>query len=89
MERYLDMRTKQAKDEREREAQLAREREASHSNDFSIKRCISVLNTMEVAKDEKAKAYSVFKDPDNTQIFMSVCDDYPESALIWLRNEMA
>ena len=89
MERYLDMRTKQADDEREREAQLAREREASQSNDFSIKRCISVLNTMEVAKDEKAKAYSVFKDPDNRQIFLSACDDDPESALIWLRNEMA
>ena len=44
---------------------------------------------MEVAKDENAKAYSVFKDPDNRQIFLSVCDDDPESALIWLRNEIA
>lgn len=91
MERYLDRRTKQTEDEaaqlaREKEAQLAREKE---SNDFSIKRCISVLNSMDVTKAEKVKAYTVFKNAENREIFVSACDEDPESALSWLRSEMA
>ena len=91
MERYLDMRTKQTEDEvaqlaREKEAHLAREKE---SNDFSIKRCISVLNSMDVTKAEKVKAYTIFKNAENREIFVSVCDEDPESALSWLRSEMA
>ncbi|KAF0914052.1 hypothetical protein E2562_026470 [Oryza meyeriana var. granulata] len=91
MERYLDMRTKHAKDEaahlaREKEAHLAREKK---NNDFSIKRCISVLNSMEVTKEEKAKTYAIFKNAENREIFVSACDEDRESALIWLRNEMA
>ncbi|KAF0905097.1 hypothetical protein E2562_000900 [Oryza meyeriana var. granulata] len=71
IERYLDMRTKQAEDEaahlaREKEAYLAREKEI---NDFSIKRCISILNSMEVTKEKKAKAYAVFKNAENRGIF--------------------
>ncbi|KAF2920221.1 hypothetical protein DAI22_08g194111 [Oryza sativa Japonica Group] len=99
MERYLDMRTKQTEDEaaqlaREKEAQLAREKEAhlareKESNDFSIKRCISVLNSMDVTKAEKVKAYTVFKNAENREIFVSACDEDPESALSWLRSEMA
>jgi hypothetical protein len=46
---------------------LAREREVRGSDDFSIKNCIAVLNTLEVTK-EKVKAYKVFKDSDNRQI---------------------
>jgi hypothetical protein len=57
--------------------------------ELSIKKCISIIGTMEVTKEEKAKAYNVFKDLDNRQIFLSACDDDAESALIWLRNEMA
>ena len=91
MERYLDMRTKQTEDEaaqlaREKEAHLAREKE---SNDFSIKRCISVLNSMDVTKEKKVKAYTVFKNAENREIFVSACDEDPESALSWLRSEMA
>jgi hypothetical protein len=57
MGRYLKMMTKQAEDET---AHLAREKEAAEGNDFSIKRCISVLNTMQVTKQKKTKAYAVF-----------------------------
>jgi hypothetical protein len=62
MERYLDIRSKQAEDEA---TQLAREREARGGDHFSIKNCIAVLNTLEITKEEKDKAYKVFKDPDN------------------------
>jgi hypothetical protein len=86
MERYLDIRSKQAEDEA---TQLAREREARGGDDFSIKNCIAVLNTLEVTKEEKVKAYKVFKDPDNRQIFLSACNDDREAALMWLRDEMA
>uniref|UniRef100_A0A0E0JT31 Uncharacterized protein n=1 Tax=Oryza punctata TaxID=4537 RepID=A0A0E0JT31_ORYPU len=92
MERYLDMRTKQTEDEA---AQLAREKEAhltkeKENNDFSIKKCIFILNSMvEVTKEEKAKAYTVFKNGENREIFVSACEEDAESALIWLRNEMA
>lgn len=93
IERFLEMRTKQAEDE---VAQLARENEArekdargeaAKGDDFSIKRCISVINTMAVTKVEKAKAYAVFiKSKENREAF--ICADQ-EAALIWLRNEMA
>ncbi|KAG2605337.1 hypothetical protein PVAP13_4NG100419 [Panicum virgatum] len=49
-----------AKEVKEEVACLDKENEAAKSNDFSIKRCISVLNTLEVTKEEKAKAYAVF-----------------------------
>ncbi|TVU46671.1 hypothetical protein EJB05_06221, partial [Eragrostis curvula] len=84
MERYLDTRTKQAED-----VLLAKIKEVVQGMDISIKRCISVLNSMEVTKEEKAKAYSVFKSQVNREIFLSACDEDTESALIWLRNEMA
>jgi uncharacterized protein Smg (DUF494 family) len=68
MERYLDFKSKQVKDEA---TQLEREREVRGGDNFSIKNCITVLNTLEVTKEEKVKAYKVFKDPDNRQIFLS------------------
>ncbi|TKV97284.1 hypothetical protein SEVIR_9G484250v4 [Setaria viridis] len=80
------MRTKQGEDEA---VQLAREKEESEGNALSIKKCISVLNTLEVTKEEKAKSFKLFKDPDNRQIFLSACDDDPEVALLWLRSEIA
>lgn len=61
----LKIRSKQVEDEA---TQLAREREVRGSDDFSIKNCIAVLNTLEVTKEEKVKAYKVFKDSDNRQI---------------------
>uniref|UniRef100_A0A0A9E7N2 Uncharacterized protein n=1 Tax=Arundo donax TaxID=35708 RepID=A0A0A9E7N2_ARUDO len=108
MERYLEMRTKQAeaeaaqlaKEEEEEAAQLAKEKEdeaarlasdkpVGQGNDFSIKRCISVLNSMELTKVEKAKAYGLFRNADNREIFLSASDEDPETTVIWLRNEMA
>jgi hypothetical protein len=86
MERCLDIRSKQAKDEA---TQLAREREARGGDYFSIKNCIAVLNTLEVTKEEKVKAYKVFKDSDNRHIFFSAWNDDREAALMWLRDEMA
>jgi hypothetical protein len=52
MGRYLDMRTKQVQDE---SADLAKEKEVAQANDFSIKRCIYVLSTVEVTKGRKGK----------------------------------
>jgi hypothetical protein len=86
MERYIDIRSKQAEDEA---TQLAREREARGGDDFLIKNCITVLNTLEVTKEEKVKAYKVFKDSDNRHIFLSAYNDDREVALMWLRDEMA
>jgi hypothetical protein len=51
--RYLDMKIKQVEDEA---AHLAKEKEAAQDNDFSIKRCITILRTMDVIVDEKIKA---------------------------------
>jgi hypothetical protein len=72
MEKYLEMRTKQAEDE---SAQLAKEKEHTQSDDFSIKKCISVLRSMEVTKEEKAKAYAVFKTLVDRELFLCACED--------------
>jgi hypothetical protein len=90
MNKYLEMRSKQVEDEAAREKET-REKEAAQNDDFSIKRCISVLNTIEkLTKLEKAKAYSVFtKDKENIETFICACEADQESALIWLRNEIA
>jgi hypothetical protein len=95
MEQFLALRTKQAQDEA---SQLARENEArdketrekqTEGNDFSIKRCISIVNTMDVSKQEKAKAYAVFgKSKENRETFICASEEDQEAALIWLRNEM-
>jgi hypothetical protein len=87
MGRYIDMIMKQAEEEATQLAKEREEKEVSQAADFSIKKCISIIGTMEVTKE--AKAYNDFKDLDNRQIFLSACDDDAESALIWLRNEMA
>jgi hypothetical protein len=68
---------------------LAREKEYSQATDYSIKKCVSVLSTMDVTKKENIKAYSVFKIPENREIFLSACEDDLECALCWLRSEMA
>ena len=86
MERYLEMRSKQVEEET---AELARAKEVAQVDDFSIKKCISVLNSMDVTKEEKAKAYAVFKSQENREIFLSACEEDQESDLIWLRSEMA
>jgi hypothetical protein len=83
------MRMKQVEEEATQLAKEKEEKEVSQDADFSIKKCISILGAMEVTKEEKVKAYNVFKDLDNMHFFLSACDDDAESALIWLRNEMA
>uniref|UniRef100_K4A2P7 DUF8040 domain-containing protein n=1 Tax=Setaria italica TaxID=4555 RepID=K4A2P7_SETIT len=102
MERFLEMRTKQVEDEakqleRENEAREneirekeARYKEAAKGDEYSIKRCISIINTMEVTKQEKTKAYAIFtKSKENKETFICASEEDEESASIWLRNEMA
>jgi len=48
---------RRAKQEEEAAARLAREKEAAESNDFSIKRCISVLNTLGSDQGRKGKSF--------------------------------
>ncbi|KAK3126629.1 hypothetical protein QOZ80_7AG0559560 [Eleusine coracana subsp. coracana] len=87
MERYLELRAKQVEQE---SVLLATENPTGQGGtDFSIKRCISVLNRMEVTRVEKIKAYSVFKSVDNRQIFLSSYEEDEESALMWQQAEMA
>jgi hypothetical protein len=83
--RYLDMKIKQVEDEA---AQLAKEKEAAQDNDFSIKRCITILRTMDVTVDEKIKAAEVFNIPNNRETFICFNDDEPETSLLWLRGKM-
>ncbi|KAJ1265264.1 hypothetical protein BS78_08G065000 [Paspalum vaginatum] len=85
MERYVEIRAKQIESET---AQSTKEKEDAQAKDFSIKSCISILNTMDVTKEEKVRAYSVFKNPDSREIFLSASDEDPKSAMMWLRNEM-
>jgi hypothetical protein len=92
---YLKMRTKQAQaeaadrakemEERERETREreAREKDAAQASDFTIRRCISVPNTMEVTKEEKIKAYAIFiKSKENREAFICACEVDQESALL-------
>jgi hypothetical protein len=81
--RYLDVKTKQVEDEA---AQLAKEKEAAQANDFSIKRCITILRTMDVTVDEKIKAAEVFNIPNKT--FICFNDMSQETSLLWLRGKM-
>ncbi|CAN6337335.1 unnamed protein product, partial [Urochloa humidicola] len=88
-------REREEREARQREEREAREREArqmdvAQGSDFSITRCISVLNRMEMTKEEKAKAYAVFiKSKDNREAFISASEFDQETALIWLRSKMA
>jgi len=83
--RYLDVKTKQVEDEA---AQLVKEKEDAKASDFSIKRCITVLRTMEVIATEKIKAADVFSIPNNRETFISFCEDEPEIVVLWLRGKI-
>lgn len=76
MERYIEMKTLQIEEAKA---------ESKNLDEFSIKKCIARLDTMEVTKEEKVKALGVFKNADNRELFM--CADL-EVALMWLRIEM-
>lgn len=84
MGRYLEIRTKQAEEEA---SELARERaDTRRVDDFSIRSCISVLNTLkDLSNEEKVKAFGVFKDAKNREIFISA---EPVTRLMWLRSAM-
>jgi hypothetical protein len=92
MGRFLEMREKQAEDEvaemaRERES---REKEAAKGDKYSIRRCASVINAMELTIGEKAKAIAVIaKSKDSREAFLCTFEVDQECALIWLRNGMA
>lgn len=83
--RYLDVKTKQVADEA---TQSTKEKEVAQDNDFSIKRCISVLKTMDITRDEKIKAAEVFNTPNYRETFICFNDDEPEVALLWPRGKM-
>ena len=76
MEKYLEIRTKQVEDERNKPRVV---------DEYSIKNCIDLLKTMDITPEEEVKAFRVFKIPENREIFMSA---RPETALMWLRAEM-
>ncbi|CAN6319444.1 unnamed protein product, partial [Urochloa humidicola] len=85
-EREREERQAREREEKEREV---RQREDAQASDFSIKRCFSVLNTLDVTKEEKAKGYAILiKSKENREAFICACELDEESALIWLRNEM-
>ncbi|CAO2165634.1 unnamed protein product [Urochloa humidicola] len=87
--REMEEREREARERQARERE-ARQREDAQAYDFSIKRCFSVLNTLEVAKEEKTKAYAILiKSKENREAFICACELDQESALIWLRSEMA
>jgi hypothetical protein len=44
---------------------------------------------MDVTKEEKAKAYVVFNNQEKREIFLCAFEEDVESAMIWLRSEMA
>ncbi|KAJ1259221.1 hypothetical protein BS78_10G137700 [Paspalum vaginatum] len=81
MEKYLELRTKQVEGEVAEQARMAAE-----ADDFSIKKCISVVNTIEeFSAEEKAEAFDILKDAQNREIFMT---GEPTVRLIWLRKKM-
>ena len=81
MEKYLELRTKQVEGEVAEKSRVVAE-----ADDFSIKKCISLVNTMEeLSGEEKAEAFDIFKDAQNQEIFMTV---EPTVRLIWLRKKM-
>ncbi|RLM70078.1 hypothetical protein C2845_PM17G07570 [Panicum miliaceum] len=55
-DRYIEMKSKQSENEA---AQLAREKECSQAADYSIKKCVSMLSTMDVTKLEKEAPRSI------------------------------
>lgn len=81
MEKYIELRHKQAEEE------MVREKEATKQVDeFSIKKCIDVLSTMnELSPEENARAFSVFKDAQNREIFISA---NPTARILWLKLQM-
>jgi hypothetical protein len=82
MGRYLELKTKQTKEE---VAELERARAKTEAANFSIKNCNALLATMEeLSCEERADTYNVFKDIWHREIFML---DH-SSRLIWLKKKI-
>ncbi|RCV16941.1 hypothetical protein SETIT_3G179000v2 [Setaria italica] len=80
-----EMRTKQAEDEAK---QLAKENEAREKE--TREKEARDKEAAKVTKQEKVKAYAIFtKSKQNKETFICASEEDEESALIWLRNEMA
>jgi hypothetical protein len=77
MEKYIEMKTKQIE---------GANGDSSNVDEFSIMNYIARLDTMEVSREEKAKALGVFKNAVNRELFISAD---METTLMWLRGEMA
>ncbi|KAM0849808.1 hypothetical protein ACQ4PT_053492 [Festuca glaucescens] len=85
LERYIDVKIQQVQDEA---AVLAREKESVQANDYSIKRCISILTKTTLPPHEKVKASEVFQILANRETFIRFNEDDPELALLWLRGKV-
>lgn len=70
---------------------LANEKaDATKLHEFSITKCMDVLKKMEdVTRIEKIKAFNVFKDAANREIFINAADDDKDTAVMWLRSQMS
>jgi hypothetical protein len=78
MEKYIEMKTKKTEGAN---AYL------KNVDEFSIKNCITRLETIEVSKEEKVKAPRVLNIVENYELF--ICADMETALMVWLRAEMA
>ncbi|KAM3386410.1 hypothetical protein ACQJBY_009790 [Aegilops geniculata] len=84
MSQYVEIKRKQAEEE---SALLAG---GKNAQEFSISKCIAVLHKMEsIHRHERAAAYKVFKSVENHEIFLNAAAEDEESAVVFLRSEMA
>ncbi|KAE8795107.1 hypothetical protein D1007_30050 [Hordeum vulgare] len=83
LEKYIELNKRQVDDEA---AYLANEKgEPIKSHEFSITKCMDVLQTMEdVTRIKKIKAFNIFKDAANREIFINADDDDKEITVMWL-----
>ncbi|KAE8768578.1 hypothetical protein D1007_59922 [Hordeum vulgare] len=88
LEKYIELKKRQVDDEA---AYLANEKaEATKLHEFSITTWMDVLKAMEdVTCMEKIKAFNIFKDAANRDIFINATDDYKDNAVMWLRSQMS
>uniref|UniRef100_A0A8I7BC06 Uncharacterized protein n=1 Tax=Hordeum vulgare subsp. vulgare TaxID=112509 RepID=A0A8I7BC06_HORVV len=88
LEKYIELKKRQVDDEA---TYLANEKaEATKLHEFSITKCMDVLKTIEdVTCIEKIKAFNIFKDAANCEIFINVGDDDKDTAVMWLRSQMS
>ncbi|KAE8777337.1 hypothetical protein D1007_49872 [Hordeum vulgare] len=88
LEKYIELKKRQVDDEA---TYLANEKaDATKLYEFSITKCIDVLKKMEdMTRIEKIKAFNVFKDAANREIFINAADDDKDTAVMWLRSQMS